>query len=56
VPGDVDGDGIVDVNDLLAVISSWGACLLPPPGCPADLNGDNVIDVDDLLAVIKNWS
>ena len=23
---DVNGDGIVDVTDLLAVIAAWGAC------------------------------
>lgn len=26
VPGDVDGDGIVNVTDLLTVIASWGKC------------------------------
>ncbi|MBT4767244.1 MAG: hypothetical protein HOO04_02665, partial [Phycisphaerae bacterium] len=25
-PADVNGDGVVDVNDLLAVISAWGPC------------------------------
>jgi hypothetical protein len=51
-PGDVTGDGIVDVNDLLAVIGAWGPCPVP---CPADLNGDGVVDVNDLLMVIGNW-
>jgi hypothetical protein len=26
-PADVDSDGIVDVNDVLLVISEWGVCL-----------------------------
>ena len=26
VPGDVNGDGHVDINDLLAVTSTWGPC------------------------------
>jgi hypothetical protein len=52
-PGDITGDGVIDVNDLLAVIGAWGAC--PPGSCPADLNGDGFVDVDDLLLVISNW-
>ena len=53
VAGDVNGDGLANVDDLLAVIAGWGPCL---PPCPADLNGDSVIDVGDLLIVITNWT
>ena len=53
-PGDIDHNGVVDVDDLLAVINAWGTC--PPKGkCAADTNGDNQVDVDDLLNVINNW-
>lgn len=52
IPGDVDGDGIVGVGDLLAVLSAWGAC----PGCPADLDGDGDVGVSDLLTVLANWT
>ena len=52
VAGDVNGDGIVNVSDLLAVIEAWGPCSF---SCPEDLNGDGVIDVVDLLAVIAAW-
>jgi hypothetical protein len=52
VTGDVNGDGIVNVTDLLMVIDSWGVCEL---SCPADLNGDGVVDVVDLLAVLGAW-
>jgi len=51
-PGDATGDGVVDIDDLLAVIGVWGPCL----DCAADLDGDGVVDVDDLLMVIGNWS
>ncbi len=50
-PADINGDGNVNVTDLLAVIGAWGAC----PGCPADINGDDVVNVTDLLAVIGAW-
>ncbi len=56
-PGDVaplpsQGDGSVDISDLLAVISTWGACDSP---CPTDIQPDGVINVSDLLAVILGW-
>jgi hypothetical protein len=49
-PG-VAGNGVVDVDDLLAVINAWGECDI----CVGDVDGDNDIDVDDLLAVINGW-
>ena len=51
VQGDVNGDGLVDVSDLLAVMDAWGPC----NGCSADLNGDGIVDVVDLLEVVGNW-
>ena len=47
----VSGNGTVDVDDLLAVINSWG----DQGANPADLSGNGVVDVDDLLAVINAW-
>jgi hypothetical protein len=46
-----NGDGFVNVADLLMVINNWGPC----PSCPADINGDGVTNVADLLAIINNW-
>ena len=51
VPGDATGDGQVNVDDLLIVISSWGPC----QACPADFNLDGVVGVDDLLILLANW-
>jgi len=48
---DVNGDGIVDVLDLLAVLADWGPC----PGCPTDIIEDGVVDVLDLLQVLADW-
>jgi len=56
VPGDVTGDGLVDVLDLLEVLGAWGECPDPPAECPADLTGDGVVDVLDLLQVLANWT
>ncbi|MDG2199846.1 MAG: S8 family serine peptidase [Phycisphaerales bacterium] len=52
IPGDINGDGIVGVDDLLIVIASWGPC---GPDCQADINGDGIVGVDDLLIVLANW-
>ncbi len=56
VPGDVDGNGVVDVADLIAVLAAWGPCPDPcPPSCVGDIDGDCAVGVPDLLAVLVNW-
>jgi hypothetical protein len=49
--GDLNGDGIVNVSDLLLLFDSWGPC----PGCTADFNDDGVVNVSDLLILFDNW-
>lgn len=49
------GDGQVNVTDLLAVITAWGACPQPPANCPNDINFDGQVGVGDLLSVIGAW-
>lgn len=51
IPEDVNGDGNVDVVDLLAVVGAWGPC----KNCAEDVNGDGLVNVVDLLAVIGAW-
>jgi len=48
---DVNGDGTVNTEDLLAVISAWGVC----GSCSEDLNNDGTVDVGDLLLVVGSW-
>ncbi len=49
-PQDINGDGTIDVLDLLILLASWGACPEPcPPTCPSDLDGDCSVGVIDLL-------
>ena len=50
--GDMNGDGVVNVVDLLAVITEWGPC---KGCCPQDFDLDGMIDVNDLLIVIIHW-
>jgi hypothetical protein len=56
IVGDVDGDTQADVEDLVAVILGWGACIDDQAGCPADVDGDEVVGYADLALVIMNWS
>ena len=49
-PEDLNGDGIVDVNDLLDIVGGWGSS---DPDLDIDENG--IVDTDDLLAVIAAW-
>ena len=49
--GDVSGDGVVGFDDLLSVLTWWGAC----EGCPGDLDGNGVVDWSDILIVFTSW-
>ena len=48
-----DGNGVIDVSDLLVLLANWGPC--PTGSCAADLNDDGSIDVSDLLMLLGNW-
>ncbi len=51
--GDLDGNGVVGLDDLLMLIAAeWGPC----GPCTADLNRDGSIDISDVLLLIVNWS
>lgn len=53
---DIDGDGQVNVVDLLNIITFWGQTSPPEDDpLPADINWDYVVDVEDLLIVMGNW-
>lgn len=54
-PDDVNGDHVVDVNDMLEALGSFGQCgdgTFRPVG---DVNGDCCVTVDDLLSLVGNW-
>jgi hypothetical protein len=54
-PEDVDGDGVVAVGDLLAIVADYGECgdgTYRPAG---DVDGDCCITVSDILAVVNAW-
>lgn len=50
---DVNGDGVINVIDLVLVITNFGSTNPDPPA--ADVNGDGIVNVVDLLAVLTNF-
>ncbi len=52
--GDTNGDGVVNVTDLVNVINAWGTDG-QGDGFDADLNDDGEVNVLDLIQVISEW-
>ncbi len=55
IPGDLDGDGFVGINDLNIVLANWNQNV-PPANPLADPSGDGFVGIDDLNAVLGNWN
>ena len=49
---DLNGDGAVNVSDLLILLAGWGPCQAV---CPADVDRDGSVNVWDLLEILSNW-
>ncbi|TVQ51421.1 MAG: hypothetical protein EA377_12610 [Phycisphaerales bacterium] len=52
---DLNGDGVVNVLDLLLLLNDWGPCPSGGAECPADLNQDGEVNVLDLLLLLNEW-
>lgn len=48
---DIDGNGVVDVVDFLALLQAWGPC----PCCAADIDGNGAVDIVDFLLLLQAW-
>ncbi|HBZ97803.1 MAG TPA: hypothetical protein DEO57_08155 [Phycisphaerales bacterium] len=48
-PGDLQGNGIIDVLDLLVVIDQWDQ------PSESDIDGNGVFDIGDVLEVLESW-
>jgi hypothetical protein len=51
VPGDLDGDGVVNGADLSILLSAWGSA-----DPTADIDGDGSVGAADLSVLLGNWS
>ena len=47
---DINGDGEVGVDEVLAVIAAWDT-----NNTDADVNADGIVDTNDLLLVLSAW-
>ena len=48
--GDITNDGVVDVDDILMILGTWGSNYQP-----ADIDGSGIVDVGDLLIALDGW-
>jgi hypothetical protein len=49
--GDIDANGVVDVDDIIWVLVSWGA----DGSSEADVNSDGIVNGADLAIVLQGW-
>jgi endonuclease/exonuclease/phosphatase family metal-dependent hydrolase len=54
IPGDLDGDGDVDLTDLSALLANYGMPSGAGPG-DGDIDGDGDVDLLDLSALLANY-
>ena len=55
IPGDLNGDGFVGLDDLDIILSNWNQNV-PPANALADPSGDGFVGLDDLDIVLNNWN
>lgn len=51
IPGDLDGNGVVNAADLAILLGAWGR-----RDSPADLNGNGTVGAEDLTILLGSWS
>ena len=56
IPGDINEDGVVDINDAILASHAFGSTPSDPDWNPAaDLNEDRQIDIFDLIILVMNF-
>jgi hypothetical protein len=53
VPGDANGDGQVDINDLTIVLANYGRTGMT--WTQGEFTGDGTVDINDLTIVLANY-
>ncbi|MHC4219037.1 MAG: S8 family serine peptidase [Planctomycetota bacterium] len=51
---DLDGDGVIGINDFLLLLAVWGPCKTGP-GCQGDIDLDGTVGIIDFLYMLANW-
>jgi len=56
IPGNVNGDQIVDMKDITTILRAYGTIPGHPKYNPnADVNGDGVVDMKDVTITLRNY-
>jgi len=56
-PWDVNGDGKVNLDDLIILIEHWLETPSQPDWCKdADVNRDGIVNVYDVLLIMIHWT
>ncbi len=56
VPGDLNGDGFVGIDDMTIVLSNWNQNVATADLSAGDTSGDGFIGIADLSTVLGNWN
>lgn len=54
--GDLNGDLLVDGDDLSRLLGAWGDCPEPPSTCIADIDHNGAVDGMDLSILLGSWT
>ena len=50
-PSDLNGDGVVNAQDLAVMLAAWGTA-----STEADVNGDGIVDGKDVAILLGSWN
>ena len=56
LPGDINDDGFVGVDDLNIILTHWNQSVTPGDLLSGDANNDGYVGVDDLNKILINWN
>lgn len=53
-PLDLNGDGVVGADDMMAILQQWGNCMAGDD-CSGDLNHDGLVNSADITVLMSGW-
>lgn len=57
IPGDLNGDGVVNMADVQVVVACFGQTVTSNPDCAiADVNNDGLVNILDVSFVVSNFT
>ena len=56
IPGDLNGDGYVGLDDLQFILDHWNQSVTPGDPLQGDIDGNGYVGLDDLQVILDNWN